>query len=129
MIEDELYEAKNEQGITAMIDMREPSLKKAQSPVELLLSSLSACGAVDVVTILKKRRKTIRDLVIEAQGNRRTESPRAFTYIHCHYILTSADVTESELSKAVSLSLEKYCSVAATLKCTIDYSVEIRKPY
>ena len=59
MIEDEVYESINENGNTLQIDMRTPELKKAQSPPEILLSSLAACGAVDIVMMLKKRRKTI----------------------------------------------------------------------
>ena len=59
MIEDEVYESINENGNTLSIDMRTPALKKAQSPAEMLLSALAACGAVDIVMMLKKRRKSI----------------------------------------------------------------------
>ena len=60
MIEDELYEASNKYGNKVMIDMREQGIKQSQSPVEMLLSSLAACGAVDIVIMLKKRKKHIR---------------------------------------------------------------------
>ncbi|MDL5045090.1 OsmC family protein [Oscillatoria amoena NRMC-F 0135] len=125
MLEDEVYEASNGSGHSVTIDMREASIKKNQSPVELLLSSLSACGAVDIVLILKKRRKTIQDFRVETTGIRREDTPRRFTDIHCKYIITSPDVTEEELDKVAALSLEKYCSVAATLNCKITYSVEL----
>jgi putative redox protein len=128
MIEEELYEATSEDGIKAMIDMRAVSQKQHQSPVELLLSSLSACGAIDIVVMLRKRKKTIENFVIETEGVRRTEVPRAFTSIHCRYVITSPDVTEEELEKTARLSLEKYCSVAATLKAEITFSVQVIKP-
>jgi putative redox protein len=127
MLEDEVYEASTASGHSVTIDMREASLKKNQSPVELLLSSLSACGAVDIVLILKKRRKTIRNFTIETTGVRKEDAPRRFTDIHCNYIITSPDVTEEELDKVAALSLEKYCSVAATLNCKITYSVGVIK--
>ncbi len=126
MIEDEFYEATTASGITTPIDMR--STPQHQSPVELLLSSLSACGAVDIVIMLKKRRKTITDFTIETEGTRRTEPPRSFTAIHCHYKITSKDVTEEELYKTAKLSLEKYCSVAASLSSTLTFSVEVKAP-
>jgi putative redox protein len=125
MLEDELYEARNDHGNSVMIDMREKSLKQHQSPVELLLSSLAGCGAVDIVVILKKRKKTITKMQIETTGVRKDETPRSFTKIHCKFIVTSPDVTKEELYKTAHLSLEKYCSVAATLRAEITFSVEV----
>lgn len=128
MLDTELYEATNPTGQTVRIDMREAGVKADQSPTELLLSSLSACGAIDIVVILRKRKKTIADFVIETTGVRRDDRPRKYTDIHCKYIITSPDVTEDELNKVAALSLEKYCSVAATLNSKITYSVEIKNP-
>jgi putative redox protein len=125
MIADEVYEATSESGNRVSIDMQKTELRKGQSPTELLLSAVAGCGAVDIVVILKKRKKTITDFVIETTGIRREETPRRFTSIQCKYIVTSPDVTEEELEKATILSLEKYCSVAATLNCPITHSVEV----
>ncbi len=128
MLEDEVYEASNDHGHTVTMDMREPSLKKNQSPTELLLSSLSGCGAVDIGLILKKRKKTINNFIIETWGNRSDDQPRKFTDIHCKYIVTSPDVTEEELTKVAFLSIEKYCSVAASLHCKFHILVEVKRP-
>jgi putative redox protein len=125
MVEEEVYEAINENGNRLSIDMRNAELKKAQSPTELLLSAVAACGAVDIVMMLKKRRKTIQKFTIETTGQRREDHPRSFTNIHCKYILESPDVNEEEFSKAAALSLEKYCSVATSLKSTVTHEVEI----
>jgi putative redox protein len=126
MLEDELYRARTEDGRSATIDMR--SIKTDQNPVELLLSSLSACGAVDIVEMLKKRRKSIQKFTIETSGQRRETPPRSFTKIHCKYIITSPDVNEEELHKCAKLSLEKYCSVADSLKSEIEFSVQVIRP-
>lgn len=128
MLDTELYEATNEFGHAVKIDMRAPGVKSGQSPTELLLSSVAGCGAVDIVVMLKKRKKTILDFVIETTGIRRDEAPRKFLEIHCQYIMTSPDVTEEELHKFSTLSLEKYCSVAATLNCKITFSVQVINP-
>lgn len=125
MLGDEVYEATSESGNTVRVDMQQTELRKGQSPTELLLSAVAGCGAVDIVVILKKRKKTINDFVIETTGIRREETPRRFTTIHCKYIVKSPDVTEEELDKVAALSLEKYCSVAATLNCKVTYSVEV----
>ena len=128
MLEDELFEASNAFGNTVAIDMRKPAEKKGQSPVELLLSSLSGCGAVDIVAILKKRRKTIQAFTVETEASRRESPPRAITSVHCKYHITSPDVTEAEAMKVARLSLERYCSVAASLNAEVTYSVEISRP-
>jgi putative redox protein len=126
MLEDELYKASTSDGRTVTVDMRPH--KKDQNPVELLLSSLSACGAVDIVEMLKKRKKSVQKFTIETTGTRREEHPRAFTKIHCRYIITSPDINEEELYKCAKLSLEKYCSVAGSLKSEIEFSVQIIRP-
>lgn len=126
MLADEVYEATNEHGQKMTIDMRKQGERQYQNPVETLLSSLAACGAVDIVLILRKRKKTFTDFQVETIGTRREETPKAFTKIHCHYLITSSDVSTDELYKAAQLSLEKYCTVAASLKAEITFSVEVR---
>ncbi|MGE0772537.1 MAG: OsmC family protein [Cyclobacteriaceae bacterium] len=126
MVEDELYVSTSENGNEVRIDMRKLEDKEFQSPVELLLSSLAGCAAVDIVLMLKKRKKTVKDLVIETEGDRQPEAPRFFTKIHCHYILYSPDANTDELVKVAKLALEKYCSVASSLKAEITCSGEIR---
>jgi putative redox protein len=125
MVSDELFEATNENGNTVMIDMRKVEEKESQSPTELLLSALAGCGAVDIVLMLKKRRKTVQGLTIETTGTRREEAPRYFTAIHCHFILDSPNASEDEFKKIAALALDKYCSVASSLKSSVTHSVEI----
>jgi putative redox protein len=108
--------------------MREASVKKDLSPTQLLLAGVAGCGAVDIALILQKRKKTINEFIIETTGIRREETPRKFVEIHCHYIIQSPDVTEEELDKVAALSLEKYCSVAATLNVQVTYSVKVKRP-
>jgi putative redox protein len=125
MIADEIFEASNETNNKVTIDMRKAEEKANLSPMQLVLAAVAACGAVDIGVMLKKRKKTIRDFVIETDGTRRETAPKAFTKIHCHYIVTSPDVTEEELGKSAALALEKYCSVASSLKAEITFSVKV----
>jgi putative redox protein len=128
MLEEEVYEASNMNGNSVTMDMREAAVKTNQSPPELLLSALSGCGAIDIVIMLKKRRKKILEFFTETTGVRRDDSPRKFTDIHCKFIVVSPDVTEEELLKSAHLSIEKYCTVAASLNSHIHITVEVRRP-
>lgn len=128
MLADEVYESANENNNTLRIDMRSRELKQAQSPPELLLSALAGCAAVDIVVMLKKRKKTIHAFEIITDGTRQETSPKYFTKIHSTYRITSPDVESEELHKVAGLSLEKYCTVAASLKSELTYSVEVIRP-
>lgn len=123
-LSDQEYEAQNEKGNKVFIDMKDKD-KTGQSPMEIVLSALSACVAVEIATIIKKRKKQLDDLKIEATGTRREENPRSYTSIDLKFILKSPDAKGEELHKATKLSLKKYCSVADSLKADINFTTEV----
>ena len=92
----------------------------APSPLELLIVAVGACTAVDVVSILKKKRQEVIDYKIELTAERREECPRAITKMNVHHIVYGRNVSEQAVSDAVRLSDEKYCSVAATVRPTAE---------
>ncbi|MEL7145581.1 MAG: OsmC family protein [Bacteroidota bacterium] len=114
-VDDKAFETVNDSGNVLKMDMKDGGEKEYQSPTQLLLSATVGCAAVDIVSMIKKKRKTFVDLRAEATGRRRDEHPRKFVEIHIKYILTSPDTTAEELDKVVSLAVEKYCSVASSL--------------
>ena len=125
---DEEFEAVNETGNKVDIDMLPADEKQHQSPTQLLLSALTACAAVDIVSMVKKRRKTFVDLSAETTGERRDEHPRGFTKIHMKYIITSPDLTDEEADRIVNLATTKYCSVAASVSAEQTHSFEVVRP-
>lgn len=94
--------------------------KSAPTPMELLLVSVAACTAVDVVSILEKKRQAVSDYKVEITGERRDEHPRAFTKMHVHHIVYGRDVSAQAVASAIELSDTKYCSVAATVRPTVE---------
>lgn len=122
---DEEFTVVNETGNVVEIDMLPADQKQHQSPTQLLLSALTACAAVDIVSMVKKRRKTFVDLKGETTGERRDEHPRGFTKIHMKYIITSPDLTQEEADRIVDLATTKYCSVAASISAEQTHEVEI----
>lgn len=123
---DHEYESVNPQGNVVQIDMYDPQDKKAQSPMDMLLSALGSCASVDAVLMMKKKRKTVTDLLVEVEGVRNEGVPTYFTDIHLKFILISPDAKQEEFAKVVALSVEKYCSVASSLKSNITFSSEVR---
>ncbi|WP_436517482.1 OsmC family protein [Ekhidna sp. To15] len=124
---DEEFTSTNSNSNKVEIDMRASDQKQNQSPTELLLSALGACAAVEIVSMVKKRRKKFVDLDAEISGERRDEHPRSFTKIHLKYIITSPDLTQEEASRIVDLATKKYCSVAGSLSAEQTHSFEIKR--
>ncbi|HEX8287063.1 MAG TPA: OsmC family protein [Pyrinomonadaceae bacterium] len=94
--------------------------KSAPSPMEMLLVSVGACTAVDVVSILQKKRQQVTEYKVEVTGERREEMPRAFTKFHIHHIVYGRGISEAAVAHAIELSDTKYCSVAATVRPTAE---------
>ncbi len=93
-------------------------------PSQLLLLSLSACTAYDVVEILEKKRKPVSMLEIIADGEYADEAPFPFQKIHLTYRLRGKDLTEKAVEQAIELSEQKYCSVAATIRGVAQITTE-----
>jgi len=94
------------------------------SPVNLLLESVGACAAIDVVDILQKGRQEIRGMHVEVGADRREEVPRAVTRLFLRFRI-EGDVPEPRARRAVDLSLEKYCSVFHSLRMDVAVDTEI----
>jgi putative redox protein len=122
------YEAVNPQGNVVKIDMYDPADKKAQSPMDLLLSAVGGCASVDAVLMMRKKRKTISDFYVEVEGNRNDGIPAFYTDIQLKFTLVSPDATPEEFLKVVALSVEKYCSVVSSLNSKISFSAEVKRP-
>ena len=118
------FESVSPEGVSLHMDMLPVAEKQHFSPMQLLLSAVGGCAAVDLVQMVKKRRKTVNGLRIESEGERRETEPKRFVRIHLKFILESPDATEEELNKLLALAIEKYCSVSATLAPDLDLTYE-----
>lgn len=100
----------------------------AASPVELLLLAAATCSAADVVSILEKQRVALKSVEVAMQGTRREEHPRRFTALGFTFTIAGAGLDEAKARRAIDLSLEKYCSVVASLApdIPVTYDVTIR---
>ena len=86
------------------------------NPKALLLSGLAACSAIDVVEILEKMRVPFANLEVAAETSQTEDHPRVFKTIHLTYRVKTEGENRDKIKKAIDLSLEKYCGVAAMLK-------------
>lgn len=123
------FEASNENGNKVHIDAS-PDIggtNQGMRPMQMLLAAFGGCSSIDIVNILKKQKQPLRDIKITVSGEREEGViPSLFVKVHAHFRLFGK-VDEDKAAKAVSLSVDKYCSVAKTLEKTaiVTYSFEI----
>lgn len=97
-------------------------------PMELMLLSVGACSAVDVLHILRKGRAPVADCRVKVSGTRAETDPKVFTAIHLQFTVIGEGLKAAQVERAVKLSAEKYCSASimlgAAAEITHDYTVE-----
>lgn len=85
-------------------------------PMQLLLAGLGGCSAVDIVSILKKQKQEIKDFSIDIDGEREPgKEPSIWQNAQIRFHLTG-EIDPAKAFRAVELSINKYCSVAETLR-------------
>ena len=85
-------------------------------PMELILMGLGSCAAFDITIILRKARQAFTGLQVELKAERADTIPAVFTQITMCFVVTGSNINEQAVAKAVSLSIDKYCSVAEMLR-------------
>ncbi len=116
---DEFFIGTSPSGNSQVIDTK-GERHSAQSPLEMLLVSVAACTAADVISILLKKRQDVTDYNVEITGERAEEHPRKFLKFHIHHIVRGRSLSEKAVADAIELSDTKYCSVAATVRPTAE---------
>jgi putative redox protein len=96
-------------------------------PTELLAISLASCTAMDVISILGKKREQVSAFEVLVHAKRQPEHPKVFTAAHIIYKLSGDNVNEASVRRAIELSVTKYCpSFAMLVKAfPIETSYEI----
>lgn len=135
-VEEDLFMGSDEAGHSVVFDSALPTPAKARprpkgiGPMNALLTSLGACSGMDVAAILQKRKQKLRSLTVAVSGKRpKYGYPKPFTEIHLRYLVGGEDIEERYVKEAVTDSITKFCSVAATIdgKAKISYSYEIAR--
>jgi putative redox protein len=126
-VEDDVMRTETPSGHTVTMDSSATPGGEGATPVEMLLASAAACSLMDVVMILDKKRVEYENLTAHVEGTRREEDPTAFTDVSITYTV-EGDVPDKALEDACRLSVDKYCTVLATLRedPDVEWDYEVR---
>jgi putative redox protein len=125
-IENMQFVARGDSGHAVVLDAAaEGGFDSAARPMELLLMGALGCTAMDVISILKKKRQPIEGFRVFAKGERAEEHPKRFTKIHFEYV-AYGDVDPAALARAIELSETKYCPAMGTLRGNVELTSSYR---
>ena len=102
----------------------------ASSPMEIMLEAMGACSVMDVIAIIKKKKKEVINIEVKINGERAEHHPKVFKKVTLHYRLTSPDAELKDLERAVELSQTTYCSASAMFQlsgCEVVTECEVVK--
>jgi putative redox protein len=95
------------------------------SPMELVLIGVAGCTAMDVISILQKKRADVTRFEVNIVGERAEEHPRRYTHMVTEYVLYGHDIQPQAVERAIELSEKKYCSAIASLNAQFEHSYRI----
>jgi putative redox protein len=112
------FEATDSNGHSVKMDSSDETggINYGIRPMQMLLMGLGGCSAIDIVMILKKQRQYVKDFSINIKGQREPgKEPSLWQQVKIIFILTGT-IEREKAERACELSMNKYCSVAETLK-------------
>ena len=122
------FEARTASGHLALISASRKSGGNdiGARPMEMVLLGLGGCSGIDVLSILAKARQPVENCIITITAERANTIPAVFTRIHVAFRLSGA-IDAKQATRAVTLSMEKYCSVTKMLTphVAVSHAVEL----
>lgn len=102
-------------------------LDSALRPMEALLLALGGCTAMDVISVLQKKRQKVSAFRVELHGLRAEEHPRRYVQIELVFIVRGWDVDAAAVARAIELSQTKYCGVTASVNAQVTYTYRVEQ--
>jgi putative redox protein len=118
----------NELSLSLKGDTTEENDSEGFIPMELIAIGLAGCTAMDVISILVKKRQDVTAFEVQVHADRATEFPKVFTNIMIEYIVTGHHVESTAVERSIELSATKYCPAQAMLSkaCKIEQRYTIK---
>ena len=112
------FEGAGDSGFIQKMDSDESAggENSAARPVEFIALGMAGCTAMDVISILQKKKQPVMDFQVKVYADRAGEHPKVFTDFELEYVVRGVDIDPLAVERAILLSVENYCSVHAMLE-------------
>jgi putative redox protein len=109
------FEAIADTGRTIMLDSSADPKGLGPAPMELIAMSMAGCTAMDVISILEKKKQDVTNFEVKVHAERAEDYPKVYTRAELVYEVTGHALDEAAVLRAIELSIQKYCPVHAML--------------
>ena len=109
------------------IIMDNPAGGSGPTPMQVMLLGIAGCTAMDVISILKKKRCPFTDVTANVKGERADDHPKRFTRIRIEYVVHGNGVKPKDVERAIELSATRYCGAIASLDTPVENTYRIEK--
>lgn len=109
--------------------MHAPADAHGGTPMDYLLAGVAGCTAMDVISILQKKRQHVTELEVHIEGTQAETPPNVYTKAHITYVVRGENINPAAVEQAIELSETKYCSASVMFQrsgtqVTTDYRIE-----
>lgn len=110
------FEAVADSGKSILLDSAPDAERLGPGPMELIVMSMAGCTAMDVISIMEKKRQAVTSFEVKVHAERAEEYPKVYTRAGIEYQVTGHALDEASVLRAIELSIQKYCPVHAMLR-------------
>jgi putative redox protein len=94
--------------------------KTGPTPMEMVLIGIAGCTAMDVISILKKKRAEVTRFEVNITGERADDHPKRYTKFLVEYMLEGKGLSPKDVERSIELSVTKYCSAMASVSAPVE---------
>ncbi len=112
-------------GDSPSVILDNPEGKTGPTPMEMVLMGVAGCTAMDVISIMRKKRADVTGFQVNISGERAEDHPKRYTKFHVEYILEGKGLSSKDVERSIELSVTKYCSAIASVSAPVETSYRI----
>jgi putative redox protein len=99
--------------------------KTGPAPMEMVLMGIAGCTAMDVISIMRKKRADVTGFQVNIIGERAEDHPKRYTKIFVEFVLEGKGLTPKDVERSIELSATKYCSAIASVSAPVETTYRI----
>jgi putative redox protein len=112
-------------GDSPSVVLDNPDGKTGPTPMEMVLMGIAGCTAMDVISIMRKKRADLKGFQVHISGERAEDHPKRYTKFLVEYVLEGKGLSSKDVERSIELSVTKYCSAIGSMSAPVETTYRI----
>jgi putative redox protein len=112
-------------GDSPSVILDNPDGKTGPTPMEMVLMGIAGCTAMDVISIMRKKRADLKGFQVHISGERAEDHPKRYTKFLVEYVLEGKGLSSKDVERSIELSVTKYCSAIGSMSAPVETTYRI----